>query len=321
MMVFDRFFRNKPDTDRMERARDINSLIRVLGSKDSEIQAAAVHALGNIGTAATEALIVALKKKNRNLRLGVIGALAEIKDSRAVSSLMEMIEDPGSEIRWQAAMALGEIGDPGAIPAILKALKDTDKYVRYGSAVSLMKIGYQPVNEPEWAWYYAGMQDWEKIKGIGSPALPALKNLLRDRDSEVRIKAVKTLGEIGDEHAGTALVHCLGDENRQVRWEAVLASQKCGVPPIYLPRGLLARPRMKKNPLIAGFLNFLLPGLGYGYLGKWWGVMIFQIDITLTVWLFKISGEANSYSLLFPIYFLLGMHAWYIARMMPEEAP
>lgn len=305
----------------MVRKKDINGLIRVLSSRNPEIQASAVHALGSIGSDATDSLILALKKKNRNLRLGVIGALAGVKDSRAVLPLIDMTRNPGSEIRWQAVIALGEIGDPTAAPAILDALKDTDKYVRYGSAISLVKLGHKPVNETEWAWYFAGMQEWEKLSELGSPALPPLENLLRDKDSEVRVKAVTTLGEIGDRHAGPALIRSLSDENRQVRWEAVLASQKCGVPPMYLPRGLYRRPRLKKNPLIAGFLNFLLPGLGYGYLGKWWGIMIFQIDITATVWLFKVTGEANTYSVLFPLYLLLGIHAWYITKRMPEETP
>jgi hypothetical protein len=88
---------------------------------------------------------------------------------------------------------------------------------------------------------------------------------------------------------------------------------------MYLPRGLCQRPRIQKNPLIAGFLNFLLPGLGYGYLGKWWGIMIFQIDITVTVWLFKAEGESNTYGVLFPLYLLLAVHAWYLAKHMPEE--
>ena len=320
-MIFDRFSQKKPDTGAIVKERDINGLIGILYSKNPEIQAMAVHALGSLGSEATESLISALKKKNRILRLGVIGALAEIKDVRAVSSLIQMTRDPSSEIRWQAAIALGEVGDPAAIPAISEGLKDTDKYVRYGSAISLVKVGHKPADDSEWAWFFAGMQSWEKLAGLGSAAIAPLENLLQDPDSEVRMNAVKTLGEIGDRRAGPVLIRSLGDENRQVRWQAVLASQKCGVPPIYLPRGLCRRPRMKKNPLIAGFLNFLLPGLGYGYLGKWWGVMIFQIDITLTVWLFKISGEANSYSVLFPLYLLLGIHAWYITKNMPEEAP
>jgi hypothetical protein len=321
MIFLDRFFEKKPDIDSMVQKGDINGLIGVLYSKNPEVQAAAVHALGSLGSDATDALILALKKNNRNLRLGVIGALAEIKDSRAVSSLIKMTRNPSSEIRWQAVIALGEMGDPVAAPAILEALKDTDKYVRYGSAISLVKIGHKPVNETEWAWYFAGMQEWEKLTDLGSPSLPPLENLLLDVDSEVRIKAVHTLGTIGDRNAGPALIRSLGDENRQVRWEAVLASQKCGVPPMYLPRGLCQRPRIRKKPLVAGFLNFLLPGLGYGYLGKWWGIMIFQIDITVTVWLFKTTGEADTYSILFPLYLLLGIHAWYITKMMPEEAP
>jgi hypothetical protein len=76
-----------------------------------------------------------------------------------------------------------------------------------------------------------------------------------------------------------------------------------------------------KNPWIAGFLNFLLPGLGYAYLGKWWGTMIFQIDVLTTVWLFRLEGDDNSYAVLLPIYLLLGLHAWYITTKMPKDPP
>jgi hypothetical protein len=320
-MFLDRFSRKKPDTDLLVRKKDIRGLISLLSSQNPEDQASAVHALGTIGPDATGPLVLALKKKNRNLRLGVIGALAEIRDPTAVSSLVATIHDTSSEVRWQAAIALGEMGDPAALPAVLGALRDADKYVRYGAAVSLVKLGHKPADEAEWAWYFAGMQEWKKLAEIGTSAVIPLENLLLDKDSEVRIRAVKTLGEIGDRRAGPALIRSLGDENRQVRWEAVLASQKCGVDPLYLPRGLSRRPRLKKNPLIAGLLNFLLPGLGYGYLGKWWGVMIFQVDITFTVWLYKFSGEGNTYSVLFPIYLLLGLHAWYITNQMPEDPP
>ena len=65
-------------------------------------------------------------------------------------------------------------------------------------------------------------------------------------------------------------------------------------------------------------MNFLLPGLGYGYIGKWWGIMIFQIDVTATVWLYKYEGQGNSYGVLFPIYILLALHAWYLAKKMPD---
>ncbi|MDP3563587.1 MAG: HEAT repeat domain-containing protein, partial [Methanoregula sp.] len=78
MLLVDRFIKKKPDTDLMVSNRDINGLIRVLSSRNPEIQASAVHALGSLGSDATKALVLALKKNDRNLRLGVIGALAEI---------------------------------------------------------------------------------------------------------------------------------------------------------------------------------------------------------------------------------------------------
>jgi hypothetical protein len=314
-------FRKEPDVRKMAEEKDISGLIGALYSRNHQIQAAAVRALGDIGPDATPHLISALQKKNRTFRLGVIGALAEIRDSRALSALIERTTDTSSEIRWQAAIALGELGEPGSMPALLKSLRDRDKYVRYASAISLLKTGYRPETADDWSWYFAGMQEWDKLVSLGIAALPPLIHLMNDTDSEVRKRAIRTLGEIGHRDAGSSLVNALGDEDRQVRWEAVLASQKCGVPPMLLPRGLCRRPRLKKNPLIAGFLNFLLPGLGYGYLGKWWGIMIFQIDITVTVWLFKTTGEASTYSLLFPFYLLLAVHAWYITKMMPEEAP
>jgi hypothetical protein len=318
-MLLDLIPHIKPDVGALLKKRDIPGLIRALSSRDPDVQSDAVHALGDIGPEAVGPLVLALRKKNRNLRLGAIGALAEIRDPGAVSALAEMMQDPGSEVRWQAAIALGEMNSHEAAVPLHQGLKDPDKYVRYGSAISLIKNGCQPSGETGWAWYYAAMQDWDRLRAMESAALDPLFNLLRDTDSEVRVHAVRVLGGIGDREAGPALIRSLGDADRQVRWEAALASQKCGVPPMYLPRGLCQRPRIQKNPLIASFLNFLLPGLGYGYLGKWWGIMIFQIDITVTVWLFKAEGESNTYIVLFPLYLLLAVHAWYLAKNMPEE--
>ena len=61
--------------------------------------------------------------------------------------------------------------------------------------------------------------------------------------------------------------------------------------------------------------------MGYGYLGKWWGLLIFQIDITATVWLFNYQGETNNYQVLFPIYLVLGIHAYYLGIKMPIDPP
>jgi hypothetical protein len=137
----------------------------------------------------------------------------------------------------------------------------------------------------------------------------------------IRIKAVEILGGLGSARAIPVLMQSLADEDSDVRWAAVLASEKSGIHLMHLPRGLSLRPKKKKNPLIAGFLNFMLPGLGYAYLAKWWGVMIFEIDIFATVWALQYWGEEFTYEALLPIYFVLALHAYYITVKMPMDPP
>ncbi|MDD5143894.1 HEAT repeat domain-containing protein [Methanoregula sp.] len=319
MVPQDLFSRPAPDIAVLEEQRDISALIRHLASANPADQVSAAEALARMGSPATGPLIAALTTRNRARRLGIIAALGQIGDVQALDALAGLTKDKSSEIRYQACIALGQIEGGGAVPVLLTSLRDRDKYVRHASAVSLNKAGYVPETDDDRAWFAAGMQDWERLTALRNAAVPVLTSLLSDPDADLRRKAVRALGAIGSSDAGPALLHALGDEDRQVRWEAMLASQKCEVPSMLLPRGLCRRPRLRKNPLVAGVLNFLLPGLGYGYLGKWWGIMIFQIDITATVWIFKYYGEANTYGILFPLYIILGMHAWYITKKMPEE--
>ncbi|HXX55624.1 MAG TPA: HEAT repeat domain-containing protein [Methanoregula sp.] len=301
--------------------KDCAGLIRLLSSRDPEIQEQAQNALTGLYPESYDALAAALRKNDRMLRMGVIGALAGTGDPRAVPLLARQLKDPGSEVRWQAAIALGGIPDPQTIPVLTEALSDPDKYVRYSSAVSLGKAGWKPGDSGTAAWYRASLQDWQGVCALGRAAVPAVAVLAQDKDHDIRINAVKTLGAIGDPAAAPSLMAALADREREVRWEAALAADRCGIPRDALPRALFSRPRNTKSPVIAGFLNFILPGLGYGYLGKWWGIMIFQIELTVTLWLWKNQGEDVTNVILWPAYVLLGVHAWYITRKIPEDPP
>jgi len=310
--------RKKPDIEGLAARKDIAGLVKALRYNDVDVQSRIADILGSLGTEATDELVRALKNKDKNTRLGIIEALTQIKDPRAVPALMKTLKDESSEVRWETAIALGEIGEQKAIEPLIYALKDHDKYVRYGAAFALAKIGWKPADDEQKAFYFAGMQEWKAVELIGKSAIPALSHILNDRDSNVRQKVIEILGEIGDPAATPALVRSLGDANSEVRWKAVLSSQRCGIRPIHLPRGLSRRPKMTKNPLIAGVLNFMIPGMGYAYIGKWWGLMIYEVDIATTIWIFKYWGETNTYSTLFPIYLLLAVHAYYITKKMLE---
>jgi hypothetical protein len=309
------------DIEKLTAVKDISGLIRALHSDDMNTQSEAAKALGSLGPVAMDILIRELKKKDKDHHLVIIKALSEIRDPRPVPVLIEMLKDENSEVRWGAAIALGEIGDKRAIEPLVMCLRDHDKYVRYGAAFSLEMLGWKPPNDEEKAFLFAGKQEWKEVESMGDSAIPALTNILHDRRSNVRIKAVEILGEIKSPQAIPTLIQSLADEDSEVRWKTVLASEKSGIKLMHLPRGLSRRPKKKKNPLIAGLLNFLLPGLGYAYLAKWWGVMIFEIDIFGTVWALKYGGETFTYETLFPIYLLLAIHAYYITVKMPRDPP
>jgi hypothetical protein len=310
--------KQKPDIDALAKSGNIDGLIRALRYDDFEIQLAAAKALGSLGDRAMDHLLKKLKTRNRAVKIGIIEALGVIRDPRAVDPLIRSFIDGSEEVRWDSAIALGEIGDERAVPTLKKALEDPDKYVRYGAAFALSKIGWKPADARERALYFLGMQEWWVLRDMGKPAIDALSTTLKDADSDIRLKAIDLLGEIHDRDAAPVLIQALADKDSMVRWKAVIASTKAGVPLMYLPRGLSRRPRIRKNPKIAGFLNFTLPGMGYSYLGKWWGIIVFQFDVALTLWLLRFGKEEFSTIILLPLYVIIAIHAAYMAIKMPD---
>src|SRR5208337_1773751 len=145
------FAAKQKDIPVMKERRDIPGLIRALRSPDFTVQTEAARALGTLGAASMDDLIRALKKKHMDVRLGVIGALAVIRDPRSVDPLIAALMDSHSEVRWQATFALG-------------------------------KLGWKPETAEERAFYFAGMQEWKALESIGPAAIPALSGVLSDRD-------------------------------------------------------------------------------------------------------------------------------------------
>jgi len=318
-MAFRPFFRPKPpDVEAMKREGDIRGLMKAFRHPDTGVQWRAAEALGSLGPDAIHQLIRGLRTRNRAVKLGIIGALGEIKDPQAVEPLLREFQNPSAEVRWETALALGEIGDTRAISPLVISLHDQDRFVRYGAALALGKLHWIPGSDEERALYFLGLQDWEGLATLGPPAIPALDLALKDREKTVRRRAVETLGKLRNEAAIPAIFRGLKDLDEDVRWQAVLAGPRCGINIMHLPRGLSLRPRLRKSPSIAAFLNCVLPGMGYFYLGRWWGILIFQIDITATLWLFAFAGEQPSYSILLPIYCILAVHGWFLAKRMPE---
>ena len=127
--------------------------------------------------------------------------VASPQEGDEVDRYIKKLTDPYFEARRAAAEALGEIKEPRAVLALCGALKEFSD-VWEEAARALVKIG--------------------------SPAVPQLREALKDEDKFVRWRAGEALGEIKDRWAVEALIGALKDEEEYVRNKAAEALGEIG---------------------------------------------------------------------------------------------
>lgn len=299
--------------------RTITSLIRNLGSPDLQVQWRAAEALGRCGVEAVPQLMQALASPAAPVRLGALEALGTIRDSRAADRVVALLgRDPSLEVRWAAALTLGEIGSPETIPALHPFLRDPNRYIRHGAAAALCRMGWRPENAADTAYLLIARQDWEGVRNLGVAALPPLWDLLRDDDPATRAVIVMLIGRNGGHEAQAACQGALRDRDPRVRWRAVLAAMDCGVASHDLPLMVAARERTGPDPAAAAILNFLFLGIGYNYIGKWWGFPVFMAYMSVLVLAQLAMGPFLPYLIAYPLTALAGIHTYYAAERMSD---
>lgn len=284
-----------------------------MGHTDPEIRLNAADALAGVGRAAVPLLIDALGSPRGLVRLGAIEVLARIRDPRAISPIKVLIShDRNIEIRWAAVLALGEMGSQDPVPDLLLLLNDENKYIRYGAALSLQKLDWIPAGENEEIAFRIALQDWESVKKSGASSIPLLTGIFRETDAAIRSAIIGLLGARGDPRAYGICQTGLKDRNSKVRWSAVLAAMNCGISAIHLPPLVADRERTGPNPAAAALLNFLFLGIGYNYIGKWWGFPVFMAYMFVLVLAQLYFGPFLPYLVAYPITAVLGIHIYYI---------
>lgn len=188
----------------------------------------------------------ALANPQKRNRLRTIRAIGELKDSRAVSSLKEIAQEPDREIRgaaeealrkiggatWgraSAAKALGFIGSAEAVPALIKQLSDPNATVRLRVVRALSAIGDVRASKPL-AKLLTVEVDHEVRREIvaalgtrglaSSAAVDACVRALSDESRDVRSSAARSLGRLASPKGALPLVRALGDDYWSVRRDA-----------------------------------------------------------------------------------------------------
>ena len=308
-----------PDIASLKAAGDLDGLIGLLSYPDPRVQEQAARALATFGVQATRSLLGELDHADPKARLGVAEALGDIGDPLAVPSLTRALAgEKSSEVRWAIALALGNTGDPAAIPPLVQALGDPDRYVRFGAAVSLGKLGWEPAGEDR-ALLLIARQEWDSLPALGADATHPLLRATRDPDPAIRARAVDLLGTLGDARGADACDLVLRDPDSEVRWRAVLAFPRCGIPLMHLPLGLVRRRQTWKNPAVAALLNLFFLGLGYSYLERWYGLVIFQVNLTMVVLASLVVGPLYPYLASYTISAFFAVQTWFLARRLIAE--
>ena len=183
-----------------------NLLEAALHHEFHEVRVESVRALEKIGTAkAREVLLkispTILANDQKKVRISTIQALGKLRLSKALPSLIILLDHPDPTIKIAIINALRTIGDPRAVPAILEALKDYDQAVRSWAAGTLGKFG-------------------------DSKAIPGLIRALRDPDQWVRARACSSLAKLEGREILPALIAKLQDPNQLVQISATEALGK-----------------------------------------------------------------------------------------------
>jgi len=125
--------------------RAVDPLIRLLNDEKAGFRAS--YALSKIGEPAVERLIELLEDESFAARNGVIDALGEIGDIRAIEPLLELLGNKDRSLRSDASYALSKIGEP-AVERLIELLTHEDSTIRIHAAYTLGTIGDDRAMEP-----------------------------------------------------------------------------------------------------------------------------------------------------------------------------
>ncbi|MBI5234163.1 MAG: HEAT repeat domain-containing protein [Deltaproteobacteria bacterium] len=174
----------------------------LLGHKPDK-RHAAVEVLGRIrDPESISALISVLDDANEDwlLRKKIILLFREIREPRAVSSMVDALQDPCPAIRWSAAGALSEFpGSNLVISHLIYTLEDRVLFVREAAIMSLGRLK-------------------------ADRALPFIISALEDKSFAIRCAAINALGRIGPANAvGQLRRISANDPDELIRSEAIKA--------------------------------------------------------------------------------------------------
>jgi len=155
-------------------------------------------------------------------KLGLIGS------HEATTALIRAMDDPVPEVRVRAARALGSIRTNEALVPLVEALRDPGRWSAIRVAGILIGAGDDAVEVLLEAYprlplhaQVSAIDIFGRSRSLKAVAL--LRDLLKDREPDVRARAAFALGAVGDPNAAAWLTEALSDRAWAVRAMAARA--------------------------------------------------------------------------------------------------
>ena len=179
--------------------------------------------------------------------------LGEMGDERCVEPLCRALRDGDWQVREVAIEGLGQVGSP-AVELLIKLLRDWD--VRKYAIIALGKIRDERVLDPLMLQLRNDEFKDDAITALvelGKPAVSRLINALKDKDENVRKRAVKALGLIKEVEAIDPLIEKLTDSDWEIRLLTAAALETIGdhrgrdaIKPLMKDTDLVVRMRVER---------------------------------------------------------------------------
>lgn len=241
--AFENLSKFEPKTE-----QEIDFLISAIGQADKNVSQAAQQALLNVKDSNLVPKIISVlenkdvkrskgSQEDVNVKVATIGALGKMRDKRAVPALVKNL-DESEYITGRASSALAEIGDESAIPELLSRIGKRNAptslaLAKFGAPALTQIVKQLDVEKGKRKRTVSAEGEDERFRLIQSivsikdpQAVPQLRDLLKNEDSEVREAAVRALGNMGELNIAEALK----DSDPVVRILVVSASQKVNDP-------------------------------------------------------------------------------------------
>jgi HEAT repeat protein/WD40 repeat protein len=220
---------------KLKDARCLESLSNLLQSNLTTIRCYAAEALGELGdTKAIKILLAALKDPESNVRASAISALGKLPDERAVAPLIRCLKDSDRQVRLYAVNSIGLMGDKSAAIALSPLLDENDPELIAAACDALGRLGDPgaidrliqflviPENNEHTNLVLKVIDTVRRLQATA--AVPALLELLRSPNADLRLKAVEAIGQCKQKSAAEEIEHVLAsDASDEVRAAAAKA--------------------------------------------------------------------------------------------------